>query len=274
MRYEPRVVNKTDRICLITGANDGIGLETAKQLAALGWRVLVHARSEAKAAKAASAVGKSAEPVWADLADLEQVVAMAGQVAKLIASLDVLVNNAGVYESERSLTKDGFERTMGVNHFSHMLLTLKLQPLLAKAKQARVITVSSVAHQGGGLDLDDLNMERGWSAYGAYAASKLANVLFARELARRPGFGGMLSFSLHPGVIATKLLHKGFGPGGAPLAGGAKTSVYCATAPGLESQQGGYFSDSAPVAAHAQASNAHFCMEFFERSLKDLRPWL
>ena len=257
---------------LVTGANDGIGLETARQLLKLGHRMVVHARSEATATAAVQKLG-GGEAVWGDLAEMAQVVALAGQVANLAPSIDVLVNNAGVYQVRRELTPDGFESTMAINHFSHMLLTLKLLPQLKAAKAPRVVTVASGVHQGAALDLDDLQISKNWSPYGSYATSKLANVLFAAELAAREG-DWLLSFSLHPGVISTKLLHKGFGAGGASLESGALTSVYCATRPGLEKFNGGYFSNSAPAGANKKADDPQFRKALWDRSSALLKNWL
>jgi NAD(P)-dependent dehydrogenase (short-subunit alcohol dehydrogenase family) len=258
---------------LVTGANDGIGKETAKQLAALGHRLLVHARGEAKATQAAKALGLQSVPVWGDLSDMGQVLKLAAQAQSLAPKLDVLINNAGVYQDRRELTKDGFESTMGINHFSHMLLTLKLLPQLKAASAPRVVTVASGVHLGANLDLDDLGISRSWSPYGSYSTSKLANALFAAELAAQQG-NWLLSFSLHPGVISTKLLHKGFGSGGASLESGAKTSVYCATRDGLDKYNGGYFSNSAPAAANSKVQDTKYRKEFWDKSLGLLKPWL
>jgi NAD(P)-dependent dehydrogenase (short-subunit alcohol dehydrogenase family) len=254
---------------LVTGANDGIGKETARQLLKLGHTVLVHARSEGKARSAVAELGK-AIAVWGDLSEMAQVLALASQVSNVAPVLDVLINNAGVYEDRRSLTKDGFETTMAINHFSHMLLTLKLLPSIKE----RVISVASGVHYGADLDLEDLTISKRWSPYGSYSASKLANVLFAAELALRPEAKGRLSFSLHPGVISTKLLHKGFGMGGASLESGAKTSVYCATESGLEQNNGGYFSNSSATKPNALAFDDGFRKRFWEKSLALLKPWL
>jgi NAD(P)-dependent dehydrogenase (short-subunit alcohol dehydrogenase family) len=163
---------------------------------------------------------------------------------------------------------------MGINHFAPMLLALKLAPLLRQARAPRVVSVASGVHFGARLDLDDLDLARGWSPYGSYAASKLANVLFAAELPLRPEGKGLLSFSLHPGVISTKLLHKGFGGGGASLESGALSTVHCATAPGLEPYQGGFFSNSSPTKPNPLALDPAFRAEFWDRCAGRLNPWL
>lgn len=237
---------------LVTGATDGIGLATAKALVGSQKKLLVHGRNEAKATAAAKTVGGT--PVWGDLADLAQVRALAKQVEAALgpAPLDVLLNNAGVFETERHLSKDGFERTMAVNHLAPFLLTKLLLPKVEAAPQGRVVNVSSMAHARGKLDLKDFDFEKRFDGYAAYATSKLANVYFTHALARRLK-NDATTYALHPGVIHTKLLTTGFSMQGAPLEVGTRTSVYCATAPELAKVSGRYYSDAheVPCAAHA-----------------------
>jgi NAD(P)-dependent dehydrogenase (short-subunit alcohol dehydrogenase family) len=222
---------------LVTGATDGIGRATALALAARGATVLVHGRDPARAAavaREANAVPGApgdAESVVGDLASLAAVRALAAAVRARGAPLDVLVNNAGVAfrDAERRLSADGFELTFAVNHLAHFLLTRELLDLLAEAAArrggARVVTVSSELHARGRIDFDDLQGERRYGGTAAYAHSKLANVLFARALARRTAARGVTSNALHPGVIKTKLLREGFGSqGGAAVERGAATS--------------------------------------------------
>lgn len=228
---------------LVTGATDGIGRETARQLVAASVHVLVHGRNEARASAAAAALAGSrndrATAVWADFSRMAEVVRLAAQVARLVPHLDALVNNAGVYQTSRQLTDDGFEMTMAVNHFAHYLLTRRLEPLLNAAPAGRVVTVSSMTHEGAAIDVADLDLARRWSPYEAYATSKLANVLFTRALAHR--LRGVTANALHPGVIGTKLLHAAGSMQGGTLADGARTSVYLATSPQAEGISGEYF---------------------------------
>lgn len=241
---------------LITGATDGIGLETARELAQRGHELVLHGRTEEKVQRALAAVqqhapGVALQAVHADLSDFSAVARMARELCERLPQLDVLVNNAGVYLPARQLNQDGIEMTLAVNHLSHYLLTLLLLPLLKNAQAPRVVTVSSVAHQSGRIDFDNLNGERGYSAYEAYANSKLANVLFSAELARREPW--LSANSLHPGVIDTKLLHAGFSMTGAPVAEGARTSVYLASAPEVAGVTGKYFERCAEVMPSAAA---------------------
>lgn len=259
---------------LITGANDGIGFETAKQLASKGYRVLAHARNKAKAEEAVKRLGGESTPVWGDLTRMSEVVSLAEQVQAQAPALHVLVNNAGVYQDQRTMTADGFETTMGINHFAHALLTKRVQPALLAAQQPRVLMVSGGVHLGARLDLGDLDLAKGWSPMGAYSASKLANALFAAALALQEDWAGVWTCSLHPGVINTKTLRRVFGSGGAPVAAGAATSVYCTTAPGLEHHRGGYFSDSRPAAGNAILGSQADVQRFWELTLERLRVWL
>jgi NAD(P)-dependent dehydrogenase (short-subunit alcohol dehydrogenase family) len=233
---------------LVTGASDGIGLETARQCLQQGCKVLVHGRNPEKARRAAARLsaevaGARADAVWGDLGDMAQVVGLARQIAAVTPLLDVLINNAGVYERRRRITVDGFEATMAVNHFAPFLLTRALLPQLQSAPAARIVSVSSIAHHSGSLDLNDLDYERHYDPYGAYAASKLANILFTVELAKRLRATRVTANALHPGVIGTKLLRSAFNMQGASVQAGARTSVYLATSAEVAGVTGKYFDD-------------------------------
>ena len=241
---------------LVTGSTDGIGLETAKELARLGHELVLHGRNEEKVQRALGAVRAVApdaalHTACADLGDLAAVARMAHDLAMRLPRLDVLVNNAGVYMTERKTTRDGFEMTLAVNHLAHFLLSQLLLPLLKESAAPRVVTVSSMVHTSGRIVFDDMNSAKRFDGYHAYANSKLANALFANELARREPW--LTSNSLHPGVIGTKLLHAGFDMPGDPVEIGARTSVYLATSPEVANVTGRYFVDCSAVTAAASA---------------------
>ncbi len=239
-------------VVLVTGATDGIGKQTAIELASRGARVIVHGRTLPKAELAAEEIRRAApdsliDVCAADLSSLADVRRLGELLAVNHPRLDVLINNAGVYMHDRVLTVDGFETTFAVNHLAPFLLTLLLLPALSKSDQGRVVNVSSMAHSRGRLDFDDLDSDRRFDAYQAYATSKLANILFSNELARRLAGTPVTSNSLHPGVITTKLLMQGFGSTGASVKQGAATSVKLALEPDLSTTSGRYFSGEREV---------------------------
>ncbi|MFW5714010.1 MAG: SDR family oxidoreductase [Brevefilum sp.] len=247
MRSKENMAGKT---VLITGATDGIGEETARQLAEKGARVLVHGRDREKAhqvqGEIAHATGnEQVEIVIADLAAMENVRALANEVRERVEHLDVLINNAGVYMEEYVETPDGFELTFAVNHLAHFLLTEQLLDLLKQSSPARIITVSSSAHASARVDLNNLNAEKKFHGWGAYCLSKLGNLLFTFALARRLERTGVTANALHPGAINTKMLQKAWGMMGRPVSEGAETPVYLASSPEVSDVNGEYFVDKA-----------------------------
>jgi NAD(P)-dependent dehydrogenase (short-subunit alcohol dehydrogenase family) len=200
------------RTAVVTGANSGLGLATARELARAGASVVLACRSEEKARGAQQSIRQavpSAELTIAalDLADLDSVRAFADERVAAGSPLDLLINNAGIMAAPRRMTKDGFESQFGTNHLGHFALTGLLLPVLLKAPAPRVVTVSSTMHRGGKMDFDDLNGERKYSRWGAYSQSKLANLMFCFELQRRATEAGssLLSLAAHPGYAATNL---------------------------------------------------------------------
>lgn len=242
---------------MVTGANSGLGLQTARELAGAGAKVLMACRSREKAERALELIGAEVEGadlelVELNLADLESVAAAAGSVNARPEPLDVLVNNAGVMVPPRRLTADGFELQLGTNHLGHFALTGRLIEKLLAADAPRVVTLSSTAHRFGRINFDDLNSERGYSRWPVYGQSKLANLLFTLELARRAEAAGtdLIAAAAHPGYAATNLQTAGIGLGAVgslmkPLmwagnvvfaqgdAPGAIPTLYAATAPGV-----------------------------------------
>lgn len=218
----PTVPDQTDRTALVTGANSGLGLVTAKVLAAAGAQVWLACRDaeRARAAQdevAAQATGPAPRVVALDLADLDSVAAAATEVAASIDRLDLLINNAGIMAPPKSFTAQGFETQFGVNHLGHFALTGRLLDLLVAASAARVVTVSSAGHRAGWMHWDDLDAHKHYNSWTRYGQSKLANLLFTAELARRAAAHDthLLAVAAHPGYAATSLTHNGPGNRGA-----------------------------------------------------------
>lgn len=242
-----------DRTILITGSTDGIGKATALQLAGMGANVLLHGRDRKKGravqAEIAEETGSDRLELFiADLSSMQQVRSLAAEIMESHDRLHVLINNAGTFQPERKLTEDGLEATFAVNCLAPFLLTHVLLGLLKVSAPSRIVNVASIAHLNGTLDPDNLQGNRYYDGFQAYANSKLAIILFTYALAERLQGTGVTANCLHPGVIRTKLLRAGFGdhPGETPEKG-ARTSVYLATSPEVEGVTGGYFADSRPA---------------------------
>jgi NAD(P)-dependent dehydrogenase (short-subunit alcohol dehydrogenase family) len=252
------------RVVLFTGSTDGIGRATARALAAAGAKVILHGRTRPKVDAALAKLseelpGAELEGVSFDLASQTAVRKGAEQILARIPELHVLVNNAGIFADERTLTEDGIELTFAVNHVGPFLLTQLLVPRLeasATRVPSRVINVSSIAHTRGRIHLEDLTLEKAYTGYAAYAQSKLANVMHALDLAAANSPAELAVYSLHPGVISTKLLREGFGPvrGSSPHHGAA-TSIRLATAESIAEPSGTYFSEGYPTPVAAAAND-------------------
>lgn len=250
-------------VCVVTGASSGIGLETARGMAARGYRVLMVGRNPERSRDAVADIivstgNENVEVLLADFASLDEVRGLAEVVRSRTERLDVLVNNAGVWHNQRQVTADGFEATFAVNHLAPFLLTNLLREELARASGAggaRVVNVSSRLHlKPKTLDFDDLQSERKYGGISVYAKSKLANVLFSNELGRRWADARVASNSVHPGDVVTNItrdsrLLTALIPIGGMLwlktpAQGAATSLHVATAPQLAGVSGRYYGDS------------------------------
>ncbi|MGZ4441791.1 MAG: SDR family NAD(P)-dependent oxidoreductase [Nocardioidaceae bacterium] len=267
---------------LVTGGTGGIGAATATGLAGLGARVGIVGRDPGRAAAAADAIRRTTQDARvdvfvADLSAQQEVRRLAAEVLATYPRLDVLVNNVGGYWAHRHVTVDGLERTFAVNHLAPFLLTHLLRDLLVASAPARVVTVASGAQAMGRIDLDDLQGERGYRGQRAYNQSKLANVLFTYELARRLEGTGVTANVLHPGVVDT-----GFGqedPGrwmGLMLpvarrfmktpAEGARTSTYLASAPEVAHVTGTYFVDCEAKRSSARSYDVVLARRLWEVS--------
>lgn len=260
------------RVALVTGGNAGLGKETAVALAAMGAHVVFTSRDAARGEAALREIrtrcaGASVEVLPLDLARFRSVRDLVAEFAAAHDRLDVLVNNAGVVLRTRQVTDDGHETTFQVNHLAPFLLTLLLHDHLAAAGDARVVNVASVVHRmvPNGLDFDDLQSQRRYHSFTAYCRTKLANILFARELARRWAVDHVTANAVHPGYVASQWGRNGdlgrtaslFLRIGRPIArsaaNGARTQVHLASAPEVAGVTGGYWVRSAPATPSAAA---------------------
>ena len=251
----------TGRTVLVTGGSGGIGRATALGLAAMGAHLAITGRDRGRTQDAAreirAAGGGQVDVFVADLSAQSEVRRLAGEVLQRLSRIEVLVNNVGGYWNTRHVTADGLERTFAVNHLAPFLLTNLLLGRLKQSTPARVVTVSSNVQALGRIDFEDLQAERSYSGARAYNQSKLANVLFTYELARRLQGTSVTANALHPGVVRTalgaedpravqRLLMPVMRPFMKAPAQGAATSVYLASAPGLEQVTGRFFAGREP----------------------------
>lgn len=268
---------------IVTGANAGIGKATASELASKGAKVTMVCRDRTRGEEALRDVrsksGGDVDLMLCDFASLDSIRSFAAAFKASHDRLDVLVNNAGTINGERRKTADGFEMTFGVNHLGYFLLTNLLLDLLQKSAPARIVNVASDVHRQGKLDWDDLQYERRpYAQFRVYCDSKLCNVLFTAELARRLQGTGVTANSLHPGVVATN-----FGSAGSPffrfltkLGGpfllspekGARTSIHLASSPDVEGVTGKYFAKSREVKPSAAAMDAEAARRLWDLSAK------
>jgi NAD(P)-dependent dehydrogenase (short-subunit alcohol dehydrogenase family) len=277
-----REKTRATRYALVTGGSSGIGFETARGLSLRFEVVGIVGRNAERLEDAAKELRSGSigriETFRADFSSLAQVQRLAWEVRNRFGSLDVLVNNAGVWHRERTVSKDGYEDTFAVNHLAHFLLTNELRDALRVSGKARVVNVSSSMHgRPKSLNLDDLTFEKRWRGFWVYGHSKLANILFSNELARRWKEFGITSNALNPGNVRSRItrnnmflnaLHR------SPLARmivmpeaeGAKTSIYVATAPELDGVTGRYFDRVREARPSRASADEEAARRLWERS--------
>lgn len=273
----------SNKLCIVTGANSGIGKETVRAFARQGAYVIMVCRNEQRAQQAKQEIindtgHEGLEVMLADLAVQSDVREVANQITQKFDRVDVLVNNAGIIADERQETVDGIERTLAINHLAPFLLTNLLLDHLQKAEQARVVNVSSEVHRMGAdsFDIEDLQLTDNYSPMKAYGISKLCNIMFTHELAKRNADTPIITNSLHPGVVRTQLaeeanlLMKLFYLIGKPFMrspkSGAQTTIYLATSDEVESVSGKYFRNKKETAPASIAYDDTATTALWEKS--------
>ncbi len=272
------------KTCVITGATGGIGLETAARLGALGARLVLVGRNRDKGRAALARLrsglpGVAVEMHYADLSRPDEIIRLADALLGTAARIDVLLNNAGAIFASRKTTPDGLELTFALNHMGYFRLTALLRARLIASAPARVVNVASEAHRGAHLDFEDLQSSRGYSGWRTYQRSKLANILFTRELARRLHGTGVTANCLHPGFVAT-----GFGDNNrgiwrlgiaigklvaaTSVKRGAETPVYVASSPELDGVTGRYFDKCCERAPDIAAQDDETAVRLWDESKK------
>jgi NAD(P)-dependent dehydrogenase (short-subunit alcohol dehydrogenase family) len=264
------------RVAIITGAARGIGAGTAKRFADEGAAVAVLDINEEQAQETASGLGATkAVGIACNVTDSASVEAAVGRVIEELGGLHVLINNAGIISRRREVTVDGLEMQFAVNHLAYFLLTNLLLPQLRAGAPSRIVNVSSGAHSHATLDFADLQSERGYDPKEVYSRTKLANILFTYELARRLGLTGVTVNCLTPGVVATRMLGDYMGAPrgsgvdstfGASPEEGAETSIYLAASPSVEGVTGKYYVGKKPAASSRQSHDEAAARRLWELS--------
>jgi len=268
---------------VITGATSGIGQVAAEELASLGARLVLVARDKGRAAATLARLEARRQGIahgvhYADLSRLSEVRRVAAEIAAAESRIDLLLNNAGALFGTRKVTEDGLELTFATNHMAYFLLTAGLRERLAQSAPARIVNTASGAHRGAQLDFGDLQTSRGYRGFGAYQRSKLCNILFTRELARRLAGTGVTANCFHPGFVATRFGDESGGLGALAIrlakimalspTDGAKTLVHLAVSPEVEGVTGAYFHRSRPEAPSAAAQDDEAARRLWAESEK------
>ena len=269
------------KICIVTGGTSGIGKVAAREIAARGATVVLVGRDEQKGVRAVSEIRRRAGNDWvsfqpADLSSQQDIRRLARNIVEGHPRIDVLLNNAGAIFMTRRLSPDGIEMTFALNHLGYFLLTNLLLDRLLAADAGRVINVASRAHEGASIDFNDLQNERNYTGWRAYQRSKLANILFTTELARRLAETRVTANALHPGFVATRFgMNNGLifraamrlaFFGAIDEEEGARTSVHVACSPALQGVSGKYFVRQRAVAPSPQAQDAAAARRLWEIS--------
>ena len=270
------------KICLITGGSDGIGYAASRELARMGARVIIVGRNPAKTEAAVQQIiadtdNPAVEYLLADLSSQREVRRVAAEVMELAPHLDVLLNNAGAIFLSGGRSSDGIEMTFALNHLSYFLLTDLLLGHLRKSPRARIVNVSSCAHESPGkFRLEDLPDPSGNGGYSAYKRSKLCNILFTYELARRLAGENITVNALHPGLVRTNIARNNgllgrvvnffIGVRGITPDKGAETPVYLAASPEVEEVTGRYFVDCRPVPSSSISYDAELAARLWDMS--------
>lgn len=278
------MTNLTDRICMVTGGNAGIGKETALELARMEAHVVVVSRNRERGEEAVEDIRESTgnqqvDLLLCDYASQESIRQMTAQFNHDYPRLDVLVNNAGLVNMSRETTVDGLEATFAINHLGYFMNTLLLMDSLSRSSAARIVNVSSDAHRSAQINFDDIMGEHKYSGFGAYGQSKLANVLFTYELDRRLTGTGITTNALHPGFVATNFAKNNGRIAGLVMAvlgrfaarspeKGAETSTYVASSPEVEGLSGLYFTDCQPVTSSPASYDTVSAQRLWDLSLE------
>lgn len=269
------------KTAIVTGANSGMGMATVRALSDMGARVIMLCRSEKRGREALERLNsekpRDLDLILCDLGDYDSVRSFVSKVRESYSRIDILVNNAGFISLDRQETKEGLERQFGINHIGHFLLTTSLLDLMGKG--SRIVVVASGAHKTGKIHFDDINLHRGFNVIKAYSQSKLANVLFTRELARRVKDKGITVNCCHPGAVATNIgidRETGFGKTVTGLLKpffqtpeqGARTAVFLATDDSVADVSGEYFYKCKIAKSSKRSKDMELAKELFEFSSK------
>jgi NAD(P)-dependent dehydrogenase (short-subunit alcohol dehydrogenase family) len=272
------------RRVLITGANSGIGKAISIEMALKGYEVIMLCRNEKRGIEAFNEVvershSKQVTLEICDLSSFESILTSASKLKATYEHIDVIVNNAGLIVTKRQVTQEGFEMQLGVNHFGHFLLVRELLPLIKESTEGRIVVVSSGAHKIGKIHFDDLQLEKSYTAFKAYSQSKLANLLYAKALAKQLKEFNISVNALHPGAVGTNMgvdRETGFGKGLMKILShffitpeeGARTAVYLAISPEVNGLSGGYYYKQKLAPVSKAGENSELIQRFYELSEK------